>query len=129
MSRLVLASNRVGDLSKGTGNTPTDWRTDKWDTSAGATEFLWKAPAGGEPGQAGIQNVKPNDARFVQDVRVKEQTWYHIHGKVRTKEVGEGTGLGLSMVHSIMESHGGRVELRSKKGEGTTAELVMPMHG
>ena len=46
-----------------------------------------------------------------------------------TKEVGEGTGLGLSMVHSIMESHGGRVELRSKKGEGTTAELVLPLHG
>jgi signal transduction histidine kinase len=45
-----------------------------------------------------------------------------------TKGVGEGTGLGLSMVHSILESHGGRVDIRSKKGEGTTVEVVLPMH-
>jgi len=46
-----------------------------------------------------------------------------------TKGVGEGTGLGLSMVHSIVENHGGRVELRSRRGEGTTAEVVLPAHG
>lgn len=45
-----------------------------------------------------------------------------------TKGVGEGTGLGLSMVHSILESHGGRVEIRSTRGEGTTVEIVLPMH-
>jgi signal transduction histidine kinase len=45
-----------------------------------------------------------------------------------TKGVGEGTGLGLSMVHSTVESHGGRVEIRSKPGEGTTVEVVLPMH-
>jgi signal transduction histidine kinase len=45
-----------------------------------------------------------------------------------TKEVGEGTGLGLSMVHSTIQSHGGRVELRSKKGEGTTVEVVLPLY-
>ena len=45
-----------------------------------------------------------------------------------TKEVGEGTGLGLSMVHSIVANHGGRVALRSKPGAGTTAEVVLPAH-
>jgi len=45
-----------------------------------------------------------------------------------TKEVGEGTGLGLSMVHSTIESHGGRVEIRSRKGEGTTVEVVLPAY-
>ena len=45
-----------------------------------------------------------------------------------TKEVGEGTGLGLSMAHTTLESHGGRVEIRSKKGEGTAVEIVLPMH-
>jgi signal transduction histidine kinase len=44
------------------------------------------------------------------------------------KEVGEGTGLGLSMVHSIVANHGGRVALRSKPGQGTTAEVVLPAH-
>jgi signal transduction histidine kinase len=45
-----------------------------------------------------------------------------------TKEVGEGTGLGLAMVHTILESHGGRVEIRSRKGAGTTVEIALPRH-
>ncbi len=45
-----------------------------------------------------------------------------------TKDVGEGTGLGLSMVHSILESHGGKVDLRSRLGEGTTVEVVLPVY-
>ena len=45
-----------------------------------------------------------------------------------TKEVGEGTGLGLSMVHSTIQSHGGRVGIRSRKGEGTAIEVVLPVY-
>jgi PAS domain S-box-containing protein len=44
-----------------------------------------------------------------------------------TKGVGKGTGLGLSMVHGVAEQSGGRLELHSKKGEGTTAELMLPI--
>jgi PAS domain S-box-containing protein len=44
-----------------------------------------------------------------------------------TKGVGKGTGLGLSMVHGIAEQSGGRLELRSKPGEGTVAELWLPV--
>lgn len=44
-----------------------------------------------------------------------------------TKGVGKGTGLGLSMVHGMMEQIGGRLVLKSRKGEGTTAELWLPM--
>lgn len=43
-----------------------------------------------------------------------------------TKEIGKGTGLGLSMVHGFAEQSGGRLILRSRKGEGTTAELWLP---
>ena len=42
------------------------------------------------------------------------------------KGVGKGTGLGLSMVHGVAEQSGGWFTLRSKKGEGTTAELWLP---
>jgi signal transduction histidine kinase len=45
-----------------------------------------------------------------------------------TKGVGEGSGLGLSIVHSILESHGGRIELRSAPGEGATFTIVLPLH-
>ena len=44
-----------------------------------------------------------------------------------TKGVGKGTGLGLSMVHGLAEQSGGRFVLQSRKGEGTTAELWLPV--
>ena len=40
-----------------------------------------------------------------------------------TKGIGKGTGLGLSMVHGVAEQSGGWFGLRSRKGEGTIAEL------
>jgi PAS domain S-box-containing protein len=44
-----------------------------------------------------------------------------------TKGVGRGTGLGLSMVHGMTEQSGGRFVLKSRKNDGTTAELWLPL--
>ena len=44
-----------------------------------------------------------------------------------TKGLGKGTGLGLSMVHGVAEQSGGWFTLRSREGEGTTAELWLPV--
>jgi PAS domain S-box-containing protein len=44
-----------------------------------------------------------------------------------TKGPGKGTGLGLSMVHGVAEQSGGWFTLHSRKGEGTTAELWLPV--
>ncbi|MEP6830014.1 MAG: PAS domain S-box protein [Rhizomicrobium sp.] len=44
-----------------------------------------------------------------------------------TKGVGKGTGLGLSMVHGMAEQIGGRFVLNSTPGQGTTAEIWIPV--
>ncbi len=43
-----------------------------------------------------------------------------------TKSVGQGTGLGLAMVFSIVQSHAGRVEVQSKPGKGSEFRIAIP---
>jgi len=43
-----------------------------------------------------------------------------------TKPLGQGTGLGLSMIHGFVEQSGGQVHLRSEEGQGTQATIYLP---
>ncbi|RMH44607.1 MAG: PAS domain-containing protein [Deltaproteobacteria bacterium] len=44
-----------------------------------------------------------------------------------TKDVGEGTGLGLSISDNIVRAHGGQLTYSSKRGEGATFSVVLPL--
>jgi CheY-like chemotaxis protein len=43
-----------------------------------------------------------------------------------TKEMGRGTGLGLASAYGIIKSHGGFIDVQSKKGIGSTFSLYLP---
>jgi signal transduction histidine kinase len=46
-----------------------------------------------------------------------------------TKKGTEGTGLGLSITNDIIKAHGGRLDLKSTKGEGTIFVIELPLTG
>lgn len=51
-----------------------------------------------------------------------------FHPLFTTKEAGQGSGLGLSMVKGVMEQHGAHVGVVSELGKGSTFTLSWPLH-
>ena len=62
--------------------------------------------------------ISPRDQRSIFEKFVRIETGL-VHDV-------KGAGLGLSLVDQIMRAHGGRIELRSALGEGSTFTLVLP---
>jgi signal transduction histidine kinase len=86
-----------------------------------------------EPVRINVENRPPHIVVQIADngigiprdeLRFVFEPFYRVD-KSRTKETG-GYGLGLSLCKTIMEAHGGRIEVESEPGIGTTVTLFFP---
>jgi len=67
-------------------------------------------------------------------IGIKSEHLPHIFGRfyrvdpARRSETGmRGNGLGLSIVQSVVESHGGEIDVQSAEGQGTTFTVTLPL--
>ena len=91
-----------------------------------------------------LSAVKPNgiiaiQTKLIQDniqlvisdngIGISQENQAHIFKPFfTTKPTGEGTGLGLSVVHGIVKAHNGSISLTSEEGKGTSFNLLFPLN-
>lgn len=81
-------------------------------------------------GQVIVKTTKDKNSFAVQDtgLGIKEENIPHIFERFKrfNKDL-PGTGLGLAIVKSIIDLHGGKIEVKSKLGEGTEFIISLPI--
>jgi signal transduction histidine kinase len=90
------------------------------------------AQAMGDEGKLTISTEQDGDwvriAFMDTGVGIDEENLERIFQPFYTsKPPGQGTGLGLSLSYNIVRKHHGRIEVQSKRGEGSTFTVVLPM--
>jgi signal transduction histidine kinase len=69
-------------------------------------------------------SLKVADTGIGMDEEVKKKLFIPFF---TTKDIDEGTGLGLPVVHGIVTSHGGKISVESQVGKGSTFEIILPV--
>jgi signal transduction histidine kinase len=88
-------------------------------TPGGGTVTL----ATGHDGEEAILIVRDTGVGMTNELKANIFTPFFT-----TKDVNEGTGLGLAVVHGIVAGHGGRIHVESEPGHGSRFEIRLPLH-
>jgi len=78
--------------------------------------------------QTAVLSVKDNGIGIAEEHHPRIFERFYRVDKGRSRSTG-GTGLGLSIVKHITEAHGGRIEVDSQEGMGSTFRLYLPTNG
>ncbi|MBM9613970.1 DUF3365 domain-containing protein [Desulfobulbus rhabdoformis] len=109
-----LCTNAYQAMSEGSGTLTIELANKTFDSKDPSTDL----PAG----RYGVLQVK--DTGCGMDAQTLERMYEPYF---TTKDKGEGTGLGLAMVHGIVEDLGGKISVVSTPGSGTCFTLYFPL--
>ena len=78
--------------------------------------------------QGDFVNVSVSDQGIGMPGNVVSNLFHKFYRSHRSRETVAGTGIGLYISKAIVESHGGKIEVRSKEGEGSTFDFTLPVY-
>ena len=92
-----------GDLTKGSGNSPNNWRTAAWKNGPESTTYRWHhSPSA--PSQLEVSSAKANDAYWAQTIHLAPG-WYHFMASVRAEDIPQNSsGANISILEDGITS-------------------------